>query len=62
VIPNSYITQMSSSKTNYGAAAPAPVGNGSRTAQPNELQYMKYYRTFTKRSYFDYVSASFLLL
>jgi hypothetical protein len=56
------MTQLSASKANHGAAAPAPVGNGSRAAQPNELQCMKCYRTFTKRSHFDYVSASFLLL
>jgi len=58
VIPNSHMSRMPASGP--GVAAPGPVDrtNGNRAAQPNELQCMRCYRTFNKRSYFDYVSIS----
>jgi hypothetical protein len=52
VIPNNNIGD--------GLPDTAIRSNGSRAALPSELQCLRCYRTFTKKSYFDYVSIAFL--
>lgn len=59
VIPSSGVAQMSAQSMGTGVSGP-DRGVGNRAAQPNELQCLKCYHTFTKQSYFDYVSMSSL--
>jgi hypothetical protein len=56
VIPNSRGSQLPASGPGANVAGSAAVSNGNRAARPGELQCLKCYRTFTKPSYFDYVS------
>lgn len=56
VIPNSQMPQMPGSNMGAVASNPLVARSGNRAAQPNELQCMKCFRTFTRKSYFDYVS------
>jgi hypothetical protein len=60
VIPNSSLAQMSAPNVGAGVSGPTTRSNGDRAAHPNELQCLKCYRTFSKKSYFDYVSMSAL--
>lgn len=56
VIPNSRTSQMGTSGPGVGASGPVARANGTRAAHPSELQCLKCYRTFLKKSYYDYVS------
>ncbi|OIW31708.1 hypothetical protein CONLIGDRAFT_629382 [Coniochaeta ligniaria NRRL 30616] len=51
VIPNSRMAQMQAPNMGAGVSSPAGPSNGSRAAHPNELQCLKCYRTFAKKSY-----------
>lgn len=55
VIPNSHMGHMHAPDMGPGVSGPPAGSNGSRGAHLNELQCMRCYRTFTKRSHFDYV-------